>query len=55
MMAVSMAIDSAVTRRNFTWNYCFVELFNSQLRVEENAFKAPQGIRQGWLENLQAA
>ncbi|PNU20614.1 IS3 family transposase [Geothermobacter hydrogeniphilus] len=33
----------------------FVELYNSEWRVEKNAFKAPSEIRQDWQENRQAA
>lgn len=33
----------------------FVELYNSEWRVEKNAFKAPSEIRQDWQKNRQAA
>lgn len=35
--------------------HIFMELYNSQWRVEKNGFKSPKEIRQDWLENCLAA
>jgi hypothetical protein len=32
-----------------------VELYNSEWRVEKNAFTSPGELRQNWLKNRQAA
>jgi transposase InsO family protein len=29
----------------------FVELYNTQCRVEKNAFKSPRELRQNWLDD----